>query len=518
MRASLVVSDYVVIDQPVVYDRIEVAPSGHLEINEGARITTGEIVVHGTFEVNGTPKTPYARLLASGRAGDRDIAIQVPHDWQVGDALGIADTRLIDYTDRTQWEHVENINGQLVKRPTGGWHHETAVITDMDDGSITLDWALRFDHLGDSHGNLPHLANLSRSIEFHALENQRAHLIAHAGSSVNIVGAEFNGFGRTTTAYIGDDNPTGQYAIHLHRAGTDHEIASSAIKGSPRWGIVAHDTSDVVIRDNAIWQAEGAGIVVEQGDEQRVRINGNYVGAATGDGKPIDSRKRIKDDSGSQTDIAFEGAGIWLRGIDGATVTDNVAEGNGAAQFTVFQFDLPRHLRHIQKTAVPETFAGNIAAGGRTGFELWNTRADGVHFSELTSWNAPIGFGMFYVQKPIVISESSFYGQPVPDSIGIAHMGGKHSGDWNLTNVTVIGFNIGAILRPRGAPDRVESSVHCSLFANTLDFKILSGRDKHDTTLRIDITSYRSREMITEPINQGKNHLVLIDGVEIPFP
>ncbi|TWT54667.1 hypothetical protein Pla22_23170 [Rubripirellula amarantea] len=531
----------VVVEGELFGQTIFVAPGGRLELNPGAVVTIADveidtsddphqmgngILVAGELDVNGTEKTAYARLAEDAYANTSTLVFQnVPDDWEIGDVIAIADTRQLARQD-LQYEPILNTShpDRYRLRPKGGYWHETMQIVDIEGNLIRISEGLEHDHIGLA-GNFPHVTNLTRDVLLRSEnpDGTRGHLIGFQGAEMSIVGAQIDGFGRTTVdvldsgqvtggqiEHIGT-NQVGRYAIHFHHVGTSgiSEVRGTAINGSPKWGIGIHGTHFIDVTNNAVWQAVGAGIVTEDGNETGVVIEDNYAGASNGSGESIDGRKA------TPSEFAFEGAGIWLHGASQTVVRGNVSEGNAFSQYALFQFgdgsDPNKRLKvpkvvaaalsdptqyeiytqdtlraHLQFAA----FENNIAAGGKRGFDIWSLQTTN-EFVGLTSWNtSEFAFADFYTSNAKLISDSSFFANPDINegSVGISHQGAANRGDLDLSKVTVSGFAIGTILRPTGQKDAIVKSRLADVVFRDNDVGLLikNGDGRHDTISVID--------------------------------
>jgi hypothetical protein len=529
-----------------------VSHHGRLELLPGAVVTIADvpidtardpqqigngILIAGELDINGTEKTAFTQLSQDVVQGDLTLVFaSVPLDWQVGDTLAIADTRQLQRSDLGYDFNVNSIDPRYILRPIRGYQHETLEIANIEGNSITLAEPVRFNHIG-LHGNFPHAANLTRDVVLKS-ENPlgtRGHLIGFHGATMSIVGAQIDGFGRTSVDILdsgivnGDSvvhagrNQNGRYPIHLHHLGTSggSEVRGTAINGSPKWGIAIHGTHYIGIDNNAVWQAAGAGIVTEDGNETGLIITRNYTGASNGSGDDIDGRKSTTSEFG------FEGAGIWLHAASDTIVLGNVSEGNATSQYAVFQFPggsdrfkqlkIPKFVgadmgnaQHYTMTTQDklnslvafQEFSGNIAAGGKKGFDFWSLDKPNT-FENLTSWNtSSLAFGYFYGPHAPIIVDSTFLADhsKTDYSVGFSHKGEIERGDFDFTRVTVSGFSVGAVLRPTGMTPR--SQIVDSIFSgNDLDLLILNGDGARDSETEIANTELESVRLSWEARN-----------------
>lgn len=355
------------------------------------------LVAEGYVRMHGRElQQTFVRLDGEARAGSSQLGISGDLDgWSVGDRVLLPDSRQIFYTDTTS----QNLN-----------QYETMPIAGIGTNGITLDSALKHDHLGarDADGKLaftPHVVNLSRNIVLRS-ENPagtRGHTMFMQRADVDVRYVSFENLGRTTnqptnnTVFDSAGNPThigsnqmGRYALHLHHLigpegglanGHQSTFIGNAIQ-SPhnhrdfQWGLVIHASHYALIADNIVYNYAGAGIVTENGSESFNMISGNFISRVNG------TRERGKFTDGR------EGAGIWLRRPNNYLV-DNVVTGAEKAAYAIYGGDNgpgpdvrvpsypgadphgPDHVRIAPETMHLLQFDGNEAYASHMGLELW---------------------------------------------------------------------------------------------------------------------------------------------------
>jgi hypothetical protein len=166
----------------------------------------------------------------------------------------------------------------------------------------------------------PSLDHPERSIRIRS-ENPagyRGHCQFFDQAEVDLVGVELQDLGRTVADKKLDPvtNHIGRYVLHMHHCygprnptrPYQFRISHCSVRGSPRWGIVLHNSHFGLVEKNLVADCIGAGIVTEEGNETGNRILGNVIYRCKGSGR-MPGNGLI-----DRTDFAVEGAGIWLAG------------------------------------------------------------------------------------------------------------------------------------------------------------------------------------------------------------
>jgi|GEM_PF-1326992 len=253
------------------------------------------LIGFGTIEVHGQEKTAsYIRLAQEPLAGDRVLVLESePLNWRPGDELVLPDTQ-------SDWNRTRV---------------EELIIESVDGNRVTLTQPLAHSHLGprSSAGGdplvLPHIGNLSRNVVVRS-ENPdgvRGHVAFLAKADVEVSYARFKDLGRTTTAQLDDTqltasgevthiggNQQARYAMHFHHVigpnnpedtGYQFEVTGNAVDGALRWGIVVHGSHYGLIKDNFVYDYQGAGFVTENGQETYNHFEGNFAVLSNGNAK-----------------------------------------------------------------------------------------------------------------------------------------------------------------------------------------------------------------------------------------
>jgi hypothetical protein len=133
------------------------------------------------------------------------------------------------------------------------------------------------------------------------------------------------------------ENQIGRYAIHFHHDfgpvatpgnGYEFTLIGNAFDSAPKWGITIHNSHYGLIRDNVVYDAQGSGIVTEDGDEAFNVFEHNFALKVKGSG---DFAPR-SGYAGPAPDPGGEGNGFWFRGPNNY-IRDNVAADADAVGF-----------------------------------------------------------------------------------------------------------------------------------------------------------------------------------------
>jgi hypothetical protein len=370
-------------------------------------------VVFGRLTTHGTVKTPWLRLAAEPRAGARTLTLSAaPAGWQPGDRLILPDTRHLRETEiyanyRPQWEEL--------------------TVTAVDGATVTLAEPLRFDHIGARNLDgvvefLPHVGNMTRSVVVRSANptGTRGHLIFMHRADVDVRYAEFRDLGRTTNAPLdctrratgaaqseahctmgsGDvvhvgKNQIGRYTLHFHHLMGPARVApgrpqfavvGNAVVRTPKWGITVHNSHFGLVQDNVVYDAGGAGIMTEDGNETGNLIERNFVVRSYG--------------TGGREGAGREGTGIYLRGplnrVRGNVAANILSDSPDSGYGYKLYF---KYLEKLPRPRGPGSDATDIIDGNNVAMaEFSDNEAYGATESGLTFWWA--GWGMSYAYGP----------------------------------------------------------------------------------------------------------------------
>ena len=370
------------------------------------------ILTNGLFLAYGAEKSPYLAISGEGVAKNSETITleEEPEDWRVGDKVVILGTS------------------------ASGTEAEARTIIDIDGDTITIDKALKYDHLipettiEDDRLQV-HVANLTRNIIIETdpkvLKDKgdkndpnnvehRGHVLFMHNNNVNLNYVEFLNLGRTNKKYPLDEtkfdsgevdanatyigtNQAARYSVHFHRAGLDGKVGrinGCVVDGSPGWGYVNH-SSNVIMKNNIAYGVFGASFITEAGDENGV-FEGNMAIATRGFGKSEikgwSAREKYYGDGG------FQGHGFWIIGPH-VDFVDNIVNGSSNTAFALKRLPIDKVTGVVRAEDMKEweyknvglkSFSGNIAygnSGGVFAISLGTRDASTEHLNGLLAWN-----------------------------------------------------------------------------------------------------------------------------------
>ncbi len=354
-------------------------------------IALGEVTIHGAA----IPQT-WQRLAVEPKAGDRVIYLpQSATNWQPGDTIVLPDSRQVA---------ASQINDFIAGNISPQW--EEAVIQYVFGNAVVLTEPIKFDHAGARNVDgqlefLPHVALLDRNVVIRSEnpDGTRGHTIFTARADVSVSYAEFRDLGRTdamrpvdsstfdahgNVTHLGT-NQVGRYAVHLHHlmgpenptnTGYQFEMVGNAIHGSKKWAMALHGASFGLVDRNVVYDAQGSGIVTEDGTEIGNVISNNISIRIQGTG--IDGKEGTLEN-----DFGRGGVGFWFhRG--GNQILGNVTANNTFAGIVISGYnlkpgrlplfrgaDLHDPMQSVDGTLSPFTLLANNEAYGLTPTGFW---------------------------------------------------------------------------------------------------------------------------------------------------
>ncbi len=365
-------------------------------------IVLGQVTIHGA-EMSQT----WQRLAVAPKAGNRFLTLsQAVTNWQPGDTLVLPDSRQITASQAKAFD-AGNVPPE--------W--EEVVIRAVYGKLVVLAEPLKFDHPGflnleDQLEFIPHVAALDRNVVIRSENPQgtRGHTLYTARADVRIAYAEFRDLGRTdalrpvdSTKFDAAGNVThlgtnqiGRYAVHLHHVmglenptntGYQFEFTGNSIRSSKKWGLALHGASFGLVDRNVVYDAQGSGIVTEDGTEIGNRISDNITIRMQG--------THVDGSEGTlENDFGRGGVGFWFR-RGGNIISGNVAVNNTYAGFVFSGYNLtpgrlplfrgadlhaPEESRNGALT--PATIMVDNEAYGQTPIGLWAAFVNGSNLLE----------------------------------------------------------------------------------------------------------------------------------------
>ena len=325
------------------------------------------LIMLGKVSMHGSVKTPtFVRLATEPRAGQTTLTLsEAVAGWRAGDRLVLPDTRHIKENEVTGagWMNASN-----------QWEERTVGAISADGRTLTLGTALQFDHLGARDLNgvldfLPHVGNLTRNVivRSESATGTRGHTISTHMAEADIRYALFKDLGRTTYQPLNTTtNAIGRYPVHMHHLsgpmttpanGYQFTLLGNAVDGGSaetrfKWGIAVHGSHYGSIKDNVVYNYNGASIATEDGSESFNVFDHNF--ALRGIGEPNNSVSEARMAMGT------EGVGFWFRG------PNNYVKNNVAANFqnptTEAAMGFAYQFRYLGNISVPN-FKGAMDPG-----------------------------------------------------------------------------------------------------------------------------------------------------------
>ena len=288
-----------------------------------AQVGTG-IQGLGKVRMHGAIRTPtFVRVAEEPLAGQTALVLEsAPEGWAPGDEIVIPDTRqLFDHT---------------TIRPTQA---ERVRVVSIAGNRVTLDSLLSYNHKGARTPDgtlefLPHVGNITRNVIIRS-ENPagtRGHTLFTSRADVDMRYVAVREMGRTVMGPLDNtvfdqagnvvklgENQIGRYAIHFHHDfgpvstpanGYQFTLIGNVVDDAPKWGITIHNSHYGLVKDNVVYNAQGAGIVTEDGNEAFNVFDHNFALRVKGSGE-FAPRSGY---GGPAPDPGGEGNAFWFRG------------------------------------------------------------------------------------------------------------------------------------------------------------------------------------------------------------
>jgi len=210
----------------------------------------GIMVVGGVLSLHGDRDNAWTKLAATAEAGSTRIDVLDGSEWRVGDVIVLAST---DYNPRqAEQRQIKAIRGNR----------------------ITLDKPLEYMHFGkitfgvDERGEV---GMLTRNIKVQASADSEqsyfgGHIMAMAGSKMNVEGIELNRMGQHLTL--------ARYPIHWHVNGdvSGQYIKNSAIHDTFNRCVTIHGSDNLLVQNNVTYNTVGHCFFMEDGVEKGNQI------------------------------------------------------------------------------------------------------------------------------------------------------------------------------------------------------------------------------------------------------
>ncbi|MEM9044724.1 MAG: G8 domain-containing protein [Pseudomonadota bacterium] len=372
-------------------------------------------------------KESWTQLTETAMAGDTSLNFSEATQWEVGDVIAIA--------------------------PSGrDWQEdEVRIITAVSNGgrTVTIDEPLEFNHYGEieTYTNgvdswdidmRAEVALLSRNITIQGDEDSvddgfGAHTMIMHGAEQHISGAEFT--------RVGQEDILGRYPIHWHmlgEGGTGQYVQNVSIHQSFQKGSTIHGTSNVLYKENVIFDHVGHGVFFEDGSETGNVIENNLVFGtkASESGLPIPTdRDQVSS--------------YWIENASNTFIGNHAAGGEHTGFFLAPAKNGPHGLSaevfpDAENDLYDMVFEGNTAHSYRRD----GLFADGFIDHETLEWQvSQIGDGKFMMEDYTAYSNNRFGfwfrgGEPIVENAKLAdNRNGSefHTSEGILSNSIVVG-------------------------------------------------------------------------------
>ncbi len=328
----------------------------------------GGLLILGRFEAGGALRKSFVRQLGNegpataGGTADTSLIVQgVGTGWKASDLLVALDSRT-PYAKYGPTGNPVNFS-ETVKIGTTNPTEQTAPArTTITLVNTTPQPALKNPHNGNSYqatrtgfpapqvggtGFFPHVINLTKNIVLRSKTpgtvSDRGHVYVGGSAKIDIDNVAFQNLGRTQvgafTKYgsANNFNPKGRYSLHFHHNNGEFttgdplvdyrsRVTNCAFSGGLKWHIALHASTRIQISGNALYDARGAGLMTEDGDEGWNVIDNNIAASIKNTGTEAFTGtnrwtlERINTKATSPIDfnrdhsavLGSEGVGFWL--------------------------------------------------------------------------------------------------------------------------------------------------------------------------------------------------------------
>lgn len=273
----------------------------------------------GLLSLHGKPDTTnWLHLNATAKAGDVQLVLSEPPQWQVGDTIVIASS-------------TEDMNQAQVR-----------TITAVSGVLVTLNSPLDYAHFGEvqtfsnrngaswSADTRAEVGLLSRNITIRgddssATTKHGAHVMSMQGGEAYIDNVAFH--------FVGQESLLGRYPFHWHLAGNvdGQYIRNSSIYNSYNRCVTIHQTDYAKVENNVCYNHIGHGYFLEDGVERFNTLSGNLSVNAV---RPTPEKAVLESDY--RFDRSGGGPGNFWITHPTNTVINNVAAGGEGTGFWYF--------------------------------------------------------------------------------------------------------------------------------------------------------------------------------------
>jgi len=527
------------------------------------------IHVFGTINVHGTPMDrTFVRLADDVHVGETTLELtQSSEGWMPGDRLIIPDTRQIPFRKKQKFT-------SQAEEPT---------ILTIAGSTVTLTAPLQFDHLGprDANGDVgpiersmrPHVGNLTRNVTIRSARlaetskaaycmgaqnvNEastcvtRGHTFLVRRATVDIRYARFENLGRTTNESLSNAsfdeagnatsiglNQIARYSLHLHHmmgpvnpsnTGYQFQLIGNVVEGMLKWGIDVHGSHYGLIKDNVMYDGQGAAIVTEGGSESFNVFERNFVvHTKAGDQEQVLESPKRGGVFSTRKLFGTTRDGFWFSGMNNF-IRDNVVANapDFAYNYNGYYLTTDQPIPNFRganiatdstiQRALPVLESARNEAYGATGQGLWATWSRGCCnvgrytdvslFKDYRIWHVNHSGAEFYHESRNTLDGFILRNDP---AVTAQSQGGSlrfnrgfhfatssyENGQTIFRNIDMQGFNVGIQLpfKPQDGTDEPNITLlENSFLKNYVNIEEgLPNIDRKETVIR---------NVITEPLN-----------------
>lgn len=462
---------------------ILISAAGPLDETWDPSLLSRGLLSHGNIRFHGARKDSHEKVVAAPMKGDKSLKFShLPEGWAVGDEIIIAGTHYDSY------KYDAKTKRKLYTPP----EDERRIISKIEGARVFFDKPLIHDHNTPRDDLYTSVANLSRNIKIstEAPETtpitERGHVMFMQADVVDVRYVEFDQLGRTDKSKRARDagevenitsttNVKGRYPVHLHRlgvvAGPDGRppapaiVTGSAVRGTPGWGFVHHD-SHAILSNNASYDTFGAGFVSESGNETGVWMDNIAINAR---GRSIGDPK-VQTSDLDDFDTGVSGDGFWFQSRMVASRHNIAASVNhgfvyfhrgfvaddAQLQFNALSFAHPEALFYRSRLKPDDApileFDRNETFAAKAGLHVVKSNPNQGHdihsvLSNFTAWNVEVGAHLEYTSH-YTLQNFDLIGRPTArfkkaiDGIVI----GQNTTDITVHDAKITGFETGVSL------------------------------------------------------------------------
>jgi hypothetical protein len=262
----------------------------------------------GDLQLYGTPKRAWTKLAATANRAQSQLALlEAPDGWQVGDEIVVAPT---DYDPL-------EVETRTITAIAGNTITLNAPLNNMHWGTLQTINGIQIDQRAE-------VANLSRNITVSgatdSLGDFGGHMMFMTGSVVRLDNVEVTRMGQL--------GRVGRYPVHFHvlgDGGSRSTMTNSVIHRTFQRGLVIHQTNNLTIKNNVIFDTVGMQYFLEDGVETGNRFERNLgvLARKVPDGRSL-SNERV--DRGDNAPGPERPAIFWITNTHN-TFIDNAAVG-----------------------------------------------------------------------------------------------------------------------------------------------------------------------------------------------